>query len=115
MTQSLMPDRWPRLKTWILQSLTTADWHVGFHAPSLLKLVEGLKGVHSSKDSTNAKEIISQIFDLKPEPNETAQAVITSIKTLNSTLQSLNKGLSEDLLVTAVQNPLRKSLHMLPL
>jgi hypothetical protein len=56
------PERWPRLKTWILQSLTPADWHVGFHCTSLKQIVNDLKHVHSSRDSTNAKQIIAEIL-----------------------------------------------------
>jgi hypothetical protein len=102
------PERWPRLKTWILQSLTPADWHVGFHCTSLKQIVNDLKHVHSSRDSTNAKQIIADIFDLKPEQGESAQSVITRAKTLNSTLQSLNRGLPDELLVTAIQKALKK-------
>jgi hypothetical protein len=106
--EKFMPHRWPRLKTWILQSLNTADWHVGFHTKSLKQIVEALKYVHSSRDSTNAKQIIADIFDLKPEQGESAQSVITRVKTLNSTLESLNRGLPEELLVTAIQKALKK-------
>jgi hypothetical protein len=62
----------------------------------LKKAWKNLQRAHSSSDATTAMMTMQEIFQVKPNPNETAHSIMTRIKTLNSILLSVNKGLHEE-------------------
>jgi hypothetical protein len=95
------PDRWPRIKAILIESVEDADFHIMFHANNLFEAYNGLKQAHSANEATEAMDTQTMIFSLVPEPQEPAHSVITRIRTLNSDLMSLDRPLPQNLLASA--------------
>jgi hypothetical protein len=95
------PDRWPRIKAILIESVEDADFHIMFHANTLFEAYNGLKQAHSANEATEAMDTQTMIFSLVPEPQEPAHSVITRIRTLNSYLMSLDRPLPQNLLASA--------------
>jgi hypothetical protein len=80
----LHPERWDKIQSWLIQSVNDADFYILYHANSLKEGMEQLQRAHSSSDATTAMMTMQEIFQVKPNPNETAHSIMTRIKTLNS-------------------------------
>jgi transposase InsO family protein len=107
---AVTPERWDKIQSWLIQSVNDADFYILYHANSLKEGMEQLQRAHSSSDATTAMMTMQEIFQVKPNPNETAHSIMTRIKTLNSVLLSVNKGLPDELLATAMV----KALNQVP-